>query len=81
MKFTQFFLGTAGDMSSKRLFLFILIVLFCVYFFANLFFGKMLKDSLEENLFYLIIVMFVGVAGEPLTKRKKEEAKPDEPKP
>lgn len=75
--FVDFFIGTGGGKSSKRLFLFILIILFCVYFFANLFAGKVLKDSLEENLFYLIIVMFVGVAGEPAFKKS---TKPTEPK-
>lgn len=72
--FINFFVGSDGDMSSKRLFLFILIILFCTYFFANLFFGKALKDSLEENLFYLIIVMFVGVAGEQWRPKKIAEA-------
>jgi hypothetical protein len=64
MKFTDFFLGSNGDMSSKRLFMFILIVLFVTYFFANLFFGRVLKESIEENLFYLLCVTFIGVAGE-----------------
>lgn len=72
MRMAEFFIGKAGDMSSKRLFCFILIVLFCIYFFANLFFGKVLKDSLEENLFYLIIVTFAGVASERISWKGKQ---------
>jgi hypothetical protein len=60
----DFFTGVDGEKSSKRLFLFILIICFATYFIANLFFGKVLKDSLEDNLFYLIIVMFLGITAE-----------------
>jgi hypothetical protein len=62
--FIDFFTGVDGEKSSKRLFLLILMLCFSTYFFANLFFGKVLKESLEDNLFYLIIVMFVGIAAE-----------------
>jgi len=55
------FLSGNGEASSKRLFLFILICLYIVYFFANLFFHLQLKQTIEDNLFYLIIVMFLGV--------------------
>lgn len=63
MKF-NFLNGTDGDQSSKRLFTLIIILLWVVYFFANLFYGKSLKDSIEENLFYMVIVMYGGVAME-----------------
>lgn len=56
--------GVGGGMSSKRVFNFILIILFCIYFFVNLFTGRILKPSLEDYLFYLIVIMFVGVTAE-----------------
>lgn len=68
-----------GRMSSKRLMSFILVILFAVYFFVNLFTGKFLKTSLEDNLFYLLIIMYVGVTAEGWIPKKKD--KPEEPKP
>jgi len=65
MKF-NFLNGENGDPSSKRLFTFILVLLWVVYFFANLFWGKVLKDTLEANLFYMICVFFTGVTTEKL---------------
>lgn len=55
------FLSGNGEASSKRLFLFILICLYVIYFFANLFFKFELKGTIEDTLFYLIIYMFAGV--------------------
>lgn len=63
--------GTGGGMSSKRVFNFILIVLFVIYFFVNLFTGKILKPSLEDYLFYLIVIMFVGVTAEGWKPKEK----------
>jgi hypothetical protein len=60
----NFLNGTDGDQSSKRLFTFIIIIMWVVYFIANLFYGKVLKDSIEENLFYMTIVFYGGVAME-----------------
>lgn len=74
MKF-NFLNGTDGDQSSKRLFTLILMIVWVVYFFANLFYGKQLKPSIEENLFYMIIVFYGGVALEKALARlfgKKE---------
>lgn len=74
MKF-NFFNGADGEQSSKRLFTFIIILLWVVYFFSNLYFGKVLKDSIEENLFYMVLVMYLGVAAEkamPFLFKKKE---------
>lgn len=70
--FIDFFIGTNGGKSSKRLFLFILIVCYVTYFVANLFWGKCLKESLEDNIFYLIIVMYTGITAEPFSKKKSE---------
>jgi hypothetical protein len=64
MNFSKFFLGSDGDMSSKRLFMFILIVCFVVYFGANLFLKLSLKQSVEDNLFWLLVITFTGVTGE-----------------
>lgn len=55
------FLSGNGEASSKRLFLFLLVCLYIIYFFANLFFHLQLKQSIEDNLFYMIMGMFVGV--------------------
>lgn len=60
MKF-EFLQGEEGEQSSKRLFTFILVVLFTVYFFSNLYWGKVLHESLADNLFYLIGFMYGGV--------------------
>lgn len=53
-----------GDRSSKRLFVLILMILWIIYFFSNLYWKLSLKDSLEEYMFYMIIVFFGGVAAE-----------------
>lgn len=79
MKFN--FLNDAdGEQSSKRLFTFILIFLWVIYFFANLFWGRVLKETLEEYLFYLIIITFFGVAIEGwkqfFLERKKKDGDP-----
>lgn len=63
MKF-NFLNGSDGDQSSKRLFTFILIILWVIYFFANLFFKYDLKQSFEDNLFYMVLVMYLGVLAE-----------------
>lgn len=62
MKFQ--FLNTNGEQSSKRLFAFILIIVYVTYAIANLFFGKEMKTSLEDNLFYLILAFYAGITGE-----------------
>lgn len=55
------FLSGGGEASSKRLCLFIFVWLYVIYFFANLFFGFTLKQTIEDTLFYLIIGTFTGV--------------------
>lgn len=77
----NFLNGSDGEQSSKRLFTFILIILWCVYFFANLFWGRILKETLEEYLFYLIVITFFGVAIEGwksffLARKEKKDADP-----
>lgn len=57
----SFLNGVDGDQSSKRVFTLILMILWIIYFFANLFWGKVLKQSFEENLFYLIVFFYAGI--------------------
>lgn len=63
-KLSQFFLGADGDASSKRLLLFLLVIFLLVYMCVNLFYGKELRTSLEEFLFYTIWGFFFGVAAD-----------------
>jgi hypothetical protein len=67
MKF-NFLNGTDGEQSSKRLFAFILVILWAVYFISNLYWGFTLKGSLEEYSFYLINASFFTVIAERFTK-------------
>lgn len=71
MKF-NFLNGIDGDQSSKRLFTFILVILWAMYFVANLFWGLTLKETLEEYSFYLINAAFFSVLAERFTKPKNE---------
>lgn len=61
-KFTEFFIGNDGEMSSKRLFLFLFVLLAVMYVTVNLFTGKALKESVEDYLFMTIWGFFFGVA-------------------
>lgn len=61
MKF-DFLNGATGEQSSKRLFTFILIVLFVTVILSNLYWGFKLDDTLEQYLFYMILFTFAGVA-------------------
>lgn len=60
----DFFIGNDGERSSKRLFLFMFVVLACVYIVANLFWSLALKDSVEDYLFMTIWGFFFGVAAD-----------------
>lgn len=76
MKFT--FLNDAnGDQSSKRLFTLILMALWVIYFFANLFWKYTLRDTFEDQLFYMMLVFYLGVLAEKampwLMKKKTNE--------
>jgi len=62
--FKDFFLGPDGDTSSKRLFLFLFVLLAVLYIVVNLFWGKELKASVEEYLFWTIWGFFFGVASD-----------------
>jgi len=76
----KFLNGSNGDQSSKRLVLFIVTTLWVIYFFANLFWGKILKQTLEDNLLYMVVTFFIGVAAEKVVNNvaKKMEAPKDE---
>lgn len=81
MKF-DFLNSSTGEQSSKRLFTFILVILFVIVLISNLFFGKELKPTLEDNLLYLIGITFVGVLFEkPINRlgaKATVEEKPNE---
>jgi hypothetical protein len=68
MKF-NFLNGYDGEQSSKRLFSFILVILFAIVVITNLFFGKSLIPSLQDELMYLLMFFYVGVAGEKALSR------------
>lgn len=63
--------GIDGDQSSKRLFSFILIILWVVYFFSNLYWGWVLKPTLEEFLFYMTCASFFTVLAERFAPKGK----------
>jgi hypothetical protein len=67
MKFT--FLENEGEQSSKRLFSFILVCLFTIVVLTNLFTGKALVPALQDELMYLMMFFYVGVAGEKAINR------------
>jgi len=56
--------GPDGTPSSKRVITFIVLILIVIYFFANLFWGRILKQTLEDNLLYIFLVSFTGIATE-----------------
>jgi hypothetical protein len=53
-----------GSISSKRFVMFTLVLSFVVIIFVNLFTGKSLKDTLEDQLFYLVIYVLISIFGE-----------------
>ena len=64
-----------GSISSKRFVMFALVLSFVIIMFVNLFTGKSLKDTLEEQLFYLVIYVLATIFGEGIAdifKKKKE---------
>ena len=60
----KFLHDSNGEQSSKRIFTLILMTLWVIYFFANLFYGKVLRETFEDQLFYLILVFYLGVLAE-----------------
>lgn len=60
----EFLEGSLGSTSSKRVFTFILQVLFVIIILANLFLGKNLNPTLLEYFFYLMLYYYTGVATE-----------------
>lgn len=77
MKF-DFLNNEHGEQSSKRLFTFLLVIQNLVYFNVNLFSGLSMKQSVEDNLFWLTVTLVLGVASEPAWTNmfsKKTESK------
>ncbi len=60
----KFLIGPNGEQSSKRVFTLVLMLLWVIYFFANLFGRFTLKDTFEDQLFYMILVFYAGIAVE-----------------
>lgn len=56
-----------GSPSSKRIVMFILTILFVFVSVVNLYTGKSLSDTLENQLFYLLCWIFSIVFGENIT--------------
>lgn len=70
----KFLKGTDGKESNKRVINTVICTLWVIYFFANLFWGKTLKETLEEYLFYMFVVAYGGVALERfLGSRNKQQ--------
>lgn len=60
----KFLNGPNGEQSSKRLFTLVLMLLWIIYFFSNLYGGYVLRATFEDQLFYMILVFYVGIAVE-----------------
>lgn len=66
------FTGVNGSISTKRFTLFALLFTFLTVCFVNLFYGKMLFATIQEQLFYLIIYALAAVFGEPAVHTIKQ---------
>lgn len=66
------FTGVNGTISTKRATLFALLFTFLTVCFVNLFYGKILFATLQEQLFYLIIYALAAVFGEPAVHSIKQ---------
>lgn len=73
INFTKRSLEHEGLASSKRLIAFISFSLLTIYFFANLFFDLVLKDSLEDTLFYIVLGGLSLTTGETIMKGKSSK--------
>ena len=62
-----------GSISSKRFVMFLLVLSYVTIIFVNLFTGKSLKDTIEEQLFYLIIYVLATVFGEGIAEIFKKK--------
>ncbi len=70
--------GTDGGLSSKRVIMFLLVIVFIIVCFVNLFQGKALSSTLSDQLFYLVIYSLAAVFGEQITSifnKPKDPAK------
>jgi hypothetical protein len=62
-----------GSISSKRFVMFTLVLSFVVIIFVNLFTGKALKATLEDQLFYLVIYVLISIFGENMAEIFKKK--------
>lgn len=72
----EFLSGPNGEQSSKRLFTLVLMILWIIYFFSNLYGGYVLRATFEDQLFYMILVFYVGIAVESWKDVFKSAPKP-----
>jgi hypothetical protein len=68
-----------GSPSSKRIILFLFVVVFVFICIVNLFTGKSLSQTLTEQLFYLVIYTLAAVFGENITDLFKKKNQPPTP--
>jgi len=72
----KFLNGPNQEQSSKRLFTLVLMILWVIYFFSNLYGGYVLRETFEDQLFYMILVFYVGIAIESWKEVFKSTPKP-----
>lgn len=73
----QFLQDSDGKTSFKRVFTWILIICFVLYFLVNLFMGKRLTDPFEGYFIALIIYAFTGIALEKFLNGAKKDDSPE----
>jgi uncharacterized membrane protein len=67
------FTDVDGSPSSKRVIMFALTIFFIAIALVNLFTGKSLSDTLQNQLFYLICWIYSAVFGEKITAIFKKD--------
>jgi hypothetical protein len=58
----EFLTGPNGEQSSKRLFTLALMIVYVMVIIVNLFTGKKLDATLQEQLFYMILTFYGLIA-------------------
>ncbi|MGN6491172.1 MAG: hypothetical protein ACTHLE_04190 [Agriterribacter sp.] len=64
--------GPNGGVSSKRTTMFVLLLVFIVGYFTNLFTGKHPSELFMEQLYYLLLTSFAAVFGDNIVKATKD---------
>jgi len=58
----EFLTGPGGEQSSKRLFTLALMLVYIMILCVNLFTGKKLDATLQEQLYYMILIFYGAIA-------------------